>query len=91
MSRLRTWKVFVSAFLLVFLNGPGAQAQTAAERDAWNAARSANTVEAYLAFIGAFPDGVFVEQALSGLGALGVQGRIVVNSRLGTASVYGAP
>ncbi len=74
MAHLTRWALFWRAFFVTLIFGSASQAQDAAERAAWEKARSSNTPEAIFDYLGRYPAGVYIDQAVNALNRLGAIG-----------------
>lgn len=76
MAELSRWAIFVRAFLLSLLAASPTRVggQSSSEDAAWQTALSANTPDAYHAYLSQFPSGQYVGDAVTALRSLGAFG-----------------
>lgn len=75
MAAVSRLALFWKAFFAVLLSGSSATAATRNEVEAWQAALSANSVDAYYQYLSLFPAGDYVDEAVAALSRLGAIGK----------------
>jgi hypothetical protein len=73
LARLSRWTIFMRVFLVTLIVGQPARVggQTSGEDQAWQRAQSDNTVQAYYGFLGEYPSGRYMQDAIRALRRLG--------------------
>lgn len=73
MARLSRWTIFMRVFLVTLIVGQPARVggQSSSEDEAWQRAQSANTAQAYYGFLGEYPSGLYMQDAVRALRRLG--------------------